>query len=207
MTKHPRIFSALTHFVAVLLGVLVGFLLYLWTVNSYSWQISKVISLQIDPLDIVTFVISVLLAVWVLRVLNKKDEGERAGRDLLIKTFSTFESDLTKIVRSILTPQGVKVDNVAAILKRNRTRAVALLKLAQEEGLVAEDSEHAANLPKIIKRIQDLLTETPKAGAIEDGIRVADGKLYYSSNHIDKVVDALSELSACIFRLTVEISG
>ncbi len=201
-----RYFSVL-NCVFLLLGVAIGVLLSIFAFAN-RLSLSPTVALQVDPLGVVTLLVTVLLAVYVLRKLNKKDEGDKVEREILVRNFTDFENNLTNIIKGLLiqSQKGVSVTNVAAVLKRNRTRAQALILLASEQKLLPPDCPHSKNLMVTIKKIQDLMTSTPKVGAIEDGIRVKDGKLFYSTNHIDQIADGVFKMNNNIFRLIVEIT-
>lgn len=207
--KNKAGFSLLTFCIPLLVVTLIGFFLYFGATQYLAIQFSPIVTFQIDPLgalmDVLTLVVPVFLTVYVLRTLNRRDEGEKSERNLLIASFKTFDSDLSKVVRDFARG-GVKVENVAAFLKRNGMRAQTLLRLTTEEGFLAEDSKQAKALSKKIRNIKDLLTNTPKTGEIEDGIRIVDGKLNYSSNQVDKIANAVFDFNTCIFKITAEIN-
>lgn len=194
-----------THVLAFMLGILAAYFIYLFRAVYSHPSLNPEISLGIDPLQIISIFITVILAVYVLRELGHKDEGEKVERELLIKYINTFETELTKIIRDV-AKDGVTLDYVVAVLKRYGMRLQSLLRLAEEQEFITANSSCKTELPENLKSIKDLLTDTPKTGEIENGVRVVDGKLSFSKNQVDRIAESLYATNSSIFRLVVEIN-
>jgi hypothetical protein len=206
MAKFLREFgSPLTHLISFLLGTLAGFFIYTFITNSWQLKITPDMGFQIDPTGIISLIISVILAVYVLRKLSKKDEGEKVERNLLINYFTTFQTELEARLKNI-AKGGSKFDFVNALLKRYGMRMEELFRLAIEHGFLKEGSDVQALFYDKFKKLRELLTNTPKTGAIEDGIRLENGELHFSDSQTDKISVTNSEINSTIFKIVVEIN-
>lgn len=185
-----------------IIGFLIGFLVAELSITYTTFSLQK----EIDIVEIFSLIVTTLLAVYVLRKLNKTDEGEKTERNLLINYITTFESDFTEIIRKI-SSGGLEYSNVVAVIKRHGMRIQHLIKLGEEQRLLKENSEMQRFFQKEISNIKELLTNTPKTGEIEDGIRLdKNNKLFFSQNQIDKIASALYQTRSLIFKLIVEIN-
>ena len=191
--------------ISFLVGIISGFFLYGFTVNLWHFSLSSDVAIQIDPINIFSTVITIILVVYVSRKLSIKDDGDKVERELLIGNLNTFETEFTNKIRSV-SIDGVKLSHTANVLKRYGVRIQSLLKLAQEYSYINDKSETIQKLQEKMKEIRDLLTDTPKLGEVEDGVSVKDGKLYFSVKQVDKIADSLFSIQNLMFKLKVEVS-
>lgn len=211
LTKWDWLVAALSAVALLLFGVILGFFWYAHEFNqARHWHLSPEVSFQLDPLSLISALISsaisFILAIVILRTLSNKDEEARVERKLLIDHFNTFDSEFIEKIRGFAAG-GCNVTNVAAVLKRYSVRMQGLCRLGVQHQLLKEDSEATKALMEKIRDIVPMLTDTPKAGAVEDGIRVeGDGKLFYSHAQTDKIAQATFDISSAIFEVMVEIN-
>lgn len=194
------------HFITFLVGVTIGFLIYLYVENLWQLKISPNVSFQIDPLSIISIIISIYLAVYVLRILNKRDEKSRKESDLLISYFCEFEKDFTTIIRQTYNINGVILTDIAIIMKNYSMRIQELLRLAIDKNFIDEKSTIHSEISDKIKLLKELLTNTPVSGAVEDGIKLSEGKLYFSDKQKEKIVSGVYSLRSSIFNIVSEIN-
>lgn len=210
LSKWDWVVAALVVVALVLCGLAVGFW---WCLHELAqerhWNVSPEISVQLDPLNLVaslvTAIISFVLAIVVVRAFSNKDQADRVERDLLIKHFTNFDTEFEEKIKDFASG-GVSVTTVAGVLKRYSMRMQELCSLGVGHGLLTESSSAISELMEKIRDIVPLLTNTPKEGEIEDGIRVEDDKLYYSAAHVDKIARAVYEVRSRIFKVVVEIN-
>lgn len=194
------------YIIAFLLGLPFGFFVYSIAVNDLGFQVAKEITYQIDPWNVISLLISVILAVIVLRKLNKSDENDKAERELIINYFNAFNSEFTDKLGEV-SKDGTALSYTANILKRYGVRLETLLKLAIEQGFLREESENGENLLRKVRNIRTLLTDTPAKGSlVDDGVKVIKGKLFFSEKQKDKIAYAVYDINCSIFLLVVEIN-
>ncbi|MDB5238451.1 MAG: hypothetical protein JWM46_721 [Candidatus Kaiserbacteria bacterium] len=204
MTKLNKTYFPIA-LIILLVGTLLGFCAYAYSENYLFIDYQKGLQLSLDPIEIFSIAINILLAVWILRKLSRDDDSEKVERDLIIRYFEDFDKDLMRAVRKS-SQNGVKYAFVVAALKELRIRLLRLLSLAIEQGFITNDSVCTIALPEHLKGLRKLLTTTPRKGAVEDGIRVEEGKLYFSDEHINKINAAMFETNNGVFRLLVEVT-
>lgn len=206
MTRFTRKFTVAGYLIALLLGLEAGTFLYAYFENAFQLKLNSQVSLGLDPLSLINLIVTILLAVYVLRKLEKRDRGEIIERDLLIRYITTFDTDFTEILRKEIAIDGVLLSRVNAILKRHGMRIKTILRLAVDQRFLDKDSASHLLIDNKIRDLRDLLTNTPREGAVEDGIRVTEGKLFFSETQTDRIVQAIFDINSLVFQLIVEIN-
>jgi hypothetical protein len=193
-----------------LLGLLGGFLLYSYELNhGIKFILSPDINFDLDPLGLISTlissVISIILAIYIVTTLTKREEEDRVERKLLIDHFNAFDSELIEKIRAFAAG-GCSGTSIANVLKRYSMRMKELCELGVAHQLLEVNSTATSYLLEKIREVNLLLTDTPKTGAIEDGIRVEKEKLYYSASQTDKIARAVFDIRSAIFKVIVEIN-
>ena len=81
-----------------------------------------------------------------------------------------------------------------------------LLDLVEENKFIDCTSASKKKLVNDLKNLKDLLTDTPKLGEIENGIRLEAGKISFSGLQSDKITNTVLDIQGSIFNLIVEIN-
>lgn len=68
------------------------------------------------------------------------------------------------------------------------------------------ESQCAVDLDSHIKKIIDLMTETPAKGEVANGVEVRAGLLFFSEKKIDEIVSAIFDIDSDVFGIIVEIN-
>lgn len=203
--KFSSIFCTASHIVVGLIGLIFGFLLYTYCTEGFNLSYNKQIDFSINPFEFISLAINFLLAVYVLRKLNKHDEGNKTECNLIINYVTSFDTDFNRAIGKI-AKNDTRFDLATSTFKTYGIRIETLLRLAKEQKFIDNDSTEAKALLENIKDLRDLLTNTPKDGAVEDGIRIKDGKLSFSETHLEKIMNTLFLTHNSIFSLIVEIN-
>lgn len=204
----PTINTQLVSSVAIIafgVGVLGGAILNNIYILEYL-SIGDQIQLEFDLVGILNLLVTILGVFIISRIYATKDGEERIEKDNLIGYFQVFEKDFTARMRELLTPAEVSLSLVVTTLRRHRMRADKLINLAQKHHFLADGSVFAHNLDARIKRIADLMTDTPQKGDVPNGVVISAGKLTFSERQIDAVVSAIFDVTSDTFELVTEIN-
>lgn len=189
--------------VAFGVGVLGGVILN--TVMLKYFSIANQIQIEFDVVGVVTLIVTIILAYIVSRILVTRDGEEKTEKENLINYFQTFKNEFTIMIKE-LAQNGTKLTRVTSVLKRHRMRAVKLIALGTKHNFLKTDSVQARNLDEHIKKISDLMTDTPQKGEVANGVQVTAGKLSFSEKQIDEIVSTVFDIDSDIFEITVEIN-
>lgn len=200
--KYKNITICLIMFIA---GITTGFYVLLFLLN-LNFNFSREIGFQLDPINLATLLITVLLAIYVTREMNKRNEQERVEKDLIIEDLKKFKLDLIMDVKKILETERISLIMVTSKLKTSRMNLNLITKLIDEYKFAIND-EVVSGLDTKIRDIKDLLTETPAvSGTTSSEITINNGEISLGSNQREKIDVALNEMSALIFKLVIEIN-
>lgn len=203
MTKSlEKIFICLFY---ITIFCVLGLGVYIFYINYQYLAVDPLVSFQIDPFNVISSFLTLFFGIYIVRTLGKRDEEEKIRKDYLIKYFLTFQEEFTDAIRTAVK-KGTKLDHVTGVIKRYRNRAHELVELTKEESLIKTDSVSTDSFLKEIQVLNKLLTSTPKSGEVEDGIRIDDGKLEFSSAQLDKISRSVFKIQRDIYKISVEIS-
>jgi hypothetical protein len=177
-----------------LLGFYVGFLTYGLIINYYNLSVSGTITLEINPFDIISLIVNVLLVVVILRYFQKTDDLEKIEKELLVKDIRLFQEDFCSFLRRVVQKSGnseITYQETVRRFKRFRMQFDSLIKLASGE----ENTETILSLKSIMYDINRALTDH---SVVSDVIQFEE-----------KDIDSLAELDylfkTLMFKYIVEI--
>lgn len=187
--------------VGVFSGALVFFILFLLF---QSFTPNPGVSVGIDPIDFISLGINTFLVIYVLRTLGRKDDSEKVERELLISYFTKFDSEFSEGVHKMTTVDGVEGVEVAAFFKKYDMYLQELVDLSK-----SHRSKNLSNLTALevaFSQIRELLSNTPQAGEIEDGVRIEDTRILYSSRHLGVITKSMGKFKKAMFNVVVGIN-
>ena len=188
--------------VSVSLGICLGIILDN-LISNPGFKYDPEVSFEVDLVGIVTLIVTIIIALILEKNLNTNERVRGAERDAFIKHLTIIDADFTSKVRK-LAGGGYELTHVTQVIKRHRMRANKLIDLAIQHSLISSDSEGAKTMLSNIKNILELMTDTPREGEIENGVRVTGGNLQYSEKRKDEIVSELFDFNSTVFELTVE---
>lgn len=200
-----RISKALLPTIFFTVGVAAGYHLAVLMLDNV-FVFSNEIAVQFDPINILSLITTIFLAIYVTRELNSKNEQDRVEKDLLIENLKSFDKKASDEVRCLIRDGKVQFTEVTAKLKTLRMGFNSLARLAEKYSFIKKDTT-AKVLDDKIRDIKDLLTDTPNDDQLNGGeIIVSAGELTLGSKRREDVEIALNELGSKIFELIVEIN-
>lgn len=201
--KNPNSFNLVAWLWGLWAGTIVFFGLMI-VADAKHITVSREISFQIDPTNIFTILITVYLAVTVLRQLNRRDEGDKLERDLYIQSLRDFHSQLTSDVHGLTVTTGVAGTTVASTIKN--------LGLALQETLVlinmspCDNKENITLLNNQFSKLRNLLTYVPHKLDTTNNVVIKSGNMIYSSAYITSISRELAEFKKILFLIILKIN-
>jgi hypothetical protein len=190
--------------VIFIVGLATGFWLLLAVIGKFYF--SSEISLSFDPTNLVTLIVTVLLAIYITRRLEKINEQERIEKDLIIGDLKDFKNTASQEISHILNTEKISLLVVIGKLKTLRLNLNSIATVIKDYSFI-EDLEILQKLDNKIRDIKDLLTDTPSvSGTGESEITVTNGELSISSTRKEKIEIAKTELGRYIFDVIAKIN-
>jgi hypothetical protein len=186
-------------------GVFFGALVFFVLIASFqSFTVNSEISFGVDPIDFISLIINTILVVYVLRTLSRKDDSDKVERELLIGYFTKFDSEFSEGIHKMTTVDGVEGVEVAAFFKKYGMYLQELVDLSKSHQ--SKNLSNLSALEKAFSEIRELLSNTPQAGEIEDGVRIEGTRILYSSRHLGEITKSMGGFKKAMFNVVVGIN-
>jgi len=186
---------------------LVGFysclLIKKWTVLNVNNQVN----IEINPLEILSLGITVLLAIYVTRTLSKKNDLEKNEKDLLINYLSEFKLLCNSKISKLLLNDNFDTPETKSDMKILRKKINSIIELAKEYKFIEENDTLATELNNKVRDIWELLTDCPEKVPSRASKPVKDGIERIRLEQVNKVEAALIDIERLIFKITMKINN
>lgn len=179
--------------VCILVGIAIG-LPFSIEGFSFSWKI--------EIFDIITLIITVVLAIYVANSLERRVQDDRIEKELHIEQINQIERLLNEI-EDITRGDNIQYNNIISRISKIRIKKNNVFK-AMEECLPEYDSslkERTGNITQTIEFLKRLLTDT-SVGSNPDVV-MKDGILTYSISRISEINNAICGLENELYRLKI----
>src|SRR5690606_41579525 len=123
-----------------LAGLISGFIILIFIKKKSYFHINNQIYLSLNPFEIITISINVLLAIYVTTILARRNDQEKLSKEFLINSFDQYNKDVRNTILKFIDNEEFDTINVRAKFKTLRIRLTSLLKIAIENGLLIVDS-------------------------------------------------------------------
>lgn len=144
----------------ILLGFYIGIITYESLINNFLFSVNKQIAVEVNPFDLISLIVNVVLVMVVLRKFQKNDDLEKIEKDLLVKDIRSFQEDFCGFTRRVVQKSNnseITYQEIVRRLKRYRMQFDSLLKLASGD----TNSEIILALKKNMFDINYALTDHP----------------------------------------------
>ena len=98
-------------FAGIVFGI-IAYFLFAFPISYFKLTINPQVTLEIDPTSIISLLVTIGLAVFVVRALQRKDDGDKVERDLLISYFREFESRFSQEIEQMVSVPGTRDDSM-----------------------------------------------------------------------------------------------
>lgn len=200
---HGKIDWWLTVIIGAVFGALVFFIFLAWK-DSFQLAVNPEVDFDLDPVELLSLFVTIGLAVYVTRTLQRKDDDDKVERDLLMDYFKDFSSSFVESIHEMSNPDGVESADVASAFQRHGMALEELLDLANS--LDSRNDENLLSLEKAVADLRELFSNIPREGEVEDGIRVEGTRLRYSPRHVGGITRATGRFRKAIYVLIAGIN-
>lgn len=176
-------------------------------VKKYSvLTIGEQVAIEINPFDIITAGITVLLAFYVTRVLGKRNDLEKSEKEALKLYLTEFKSLANEKIYRIIEQNDFDTPSTKSDLKILRKKISTILKLGEEFGYLDNNDPLSTNLNDKVRDIWELLTDCPEKVDGRSNASVKKGVERLRIEQINKVEMALIEIEKIVFQILMKIN-
>lgn len=197
-----KIINFLFYLILFSFGLWAGFYLLLLLIGN-GISVSKQVNLSLNPFDLISLVVTIFLAVYVIKKLNKESEAERIEKDLLIEDLGNFKTEFGKEIIEILKQSSLKLIFVNSRLKTLRMRFHSTTNLI-EKYKPLNDPSVVARLDTDIRDVRDLLTDNPEGA--KGNLEISGGRISLEAERKSQIEAIPNKVSEGIFQIIVEIN-
>jgi hypothetical protein len=170
---------------------------------------------ELDGAEIISALISLVLAIYIVYVIERKQNQDRVEKDILIDYLAKIEGDLNKLSLFYMSLSGK--NDLSLITNKNKDIGIILnrfLNILEKSNLSTLKCVESVNqIIKVrVKSLRDLSTKTPRIvkGVItyesQMPVFIEDNKVLYSDNRKKRIIDEIEEMTSDIFSLKIEIN-
>jgi len=169
-------------------------------------KFSDTINWEANPLELLSLIVTILLAIYVTRTLGKRNESEKVETELLINYILGFKKDLLERFDSISTERNIEQVKLNSDCKIIRKRLHSIISLAVENGYVDRNDNLVNSLKDEVTNIWETLTDTPPLIDGSASKEVTDGIATLRADKISKVENIIIEIEKIVFNLILKIN-
>lgn len=187
-------------------GVIVGIYSLLIIKKITNLSLESKISFQINPIEIISITINLLLALYIAQVLSKRNEQEKSQKELLINYLKEFQSDFSKKTDKLLEMQEFDVPTTNLFFKYLRSKIYSIISIAKETNLITNKNNTANSITQKVTEIWTYFTDTPKKISSKANLATREGLEALRLEKISKIESSCIELDKLIYQLAIDIN-
>lgn len=169
-------------------------------------KFSDTINWKANPLEPISLIVTIFLAIYVTRTLSKRNDAEKAETELLINYILGFKNDLLERFDSISTEKNIEQVKLNSDCKIIRKRLHSIISLATKNGYIDENDNLVNSLKEEVNNIWQTLTDTPPLIDGTASKEVTDGIATLRADKISKVENTIIEIEEIVFNLILKIN-
>lgn len=184
-----------------ILGIIIGFLI------AKIPSLSKVsVSPEIPLFDIISLVVTVLLAIYVAKILEKDVQNSQVGKQMYIAKIEQNENILSSI-NEYLGQETIMLSKISNLLHRYRSIQSTIHTALKDKSKKGKFSSDCESIENEAKELNKLLTMTPIDSSDQSNITIRDGVITYSNNRITEITTCLLRIDNLLFNLKHRINN
>jgi len=169
-------------------------------------EFSNSINWEANPLELVSLIITILLAIYVTRNLSKKNDKEKAEVDLLTNYLIRFKSDLFARFASISEEERIEQTRLNSDCRIIRKQLHSVVALAVQNNYIDENDPLITGLKDKVRDYWELLTDTPQSQETSEDQIVRDGITNLQSSILQRAELTVVEIERLVFSLILKLN-
>ena len=185
--------------------IVIGFIVGFFIAKIPALESIKV-SQEIPIFDIVTLLVTILLAYYVAHIIERDVQNSQLGKQMYLDRLHQNEEILTSL-NDYVQEERILLSKINNLLHRYRSRQTSIHKALTEKSkqeLFKPEIDVIANDTKDLKR---LLTDTPIDTSDQSNITIRDGIVTYSKQRVIEITTCISRIDNMLFDLKHKINS
>lgn len=162
-------------------------------------HIDDQISIEINPIDIITMIVTIFLALYLAEVVEKRKQDDRVEKDLLINRIENIEHELSQSSK-ILNSKLILYDTLVA----NNKNVFIALQFVKDFIQSSSYSDVLIHVRKLSELFIDFHKNSTKIDGVE--AKVEKNILNFSTNKSKELKKQITHINKCLFDLIIEVN-
>ncbi len=182
-----------------------------WLIGS-KWQICQfVLDLQINIVDAVTLLITIIMGFYIARILEKEVQDNRIEKDMYLTKISAIENLLESIENMFQNTNGINLDYKLMVNLEHRIRtkrnSIFTHILEKSKGKIKRDIQgYEKSLKDEFKDLRNYLTQTNASDGEPKDISIENNIAKYSTDRTSLILTSLNSIENKLLELKVLIN-
>lgn len=164
------------------------------------------ISPEIPVFDIVTLVVTVILAIYVAQILERDVQNNQVSKAMYIAKIEQNENILSSL-NDYIGQDTILLSKINNILHRYRTTQNTIHTALKEKDKKGKFNDDCNKIESETKELNKLLTMTPIDNSDQSNITIRDGVITYSNNRVTEISTCLLKIDNLLFDLKHKINN
>ena len=192
--------------IALLLGLLIGVIVTVCIKKFTALTFSNSVGFEVNPLEVFSLLCNIILAVYITRVLSKENDQDKSEKDLFIKYLQSYQEEFKVKMDSMIELEDFQTPIVKSHFKSLRSKAKALICLAEDNNLIEKNSSLGSELQQKVTEVWELFTDTPRVNLGQTTPEIEQGIQTLRIEKMNKIETAKIDFDRIIFQLAVIVN-
>lgn len=180
-------------FICILIGFAIGIWIPIIIYNFTATTLENKIGFEINPLELLSLIANIFLAIYITSYLGKKIDTEKTEKNLIIEYYNRFQDKLIIDVDKLIVGNEFDTMKAKSTLKILRKKLTALTELAENSGFIDKNCQDSVNIKEKLTDIWEDFTET---------VNSENGKEELLTQRKIKIEENVIEIEKGIFNIT-----
>ncbi len=162
-------------------------------------------NIDFNLFDVISMAVTVALALYIASVIETDIQKSQVGKSIWVNRFETIETLCNKLSDNLLQ-KDIDYTIVVNINHHLRSKLTHIKELLKEHNIGLENDKDFILLMKNIKKLKDLLTNTPIDKKDISKIEMRNGIVNYSSARIKEIQRLINQIDNNIFQMKLKMA-
>ena len=163
-------------------------------------------TIDFNLFDVISMTVTVALAIYIADVIESDIQKSQVGKSIWVNRFETIETLCNKLSDNLLQ-KDIDYLIVVNINHHLRSKLTHIKESFKERNIGLEDDKDFILLMKNIKKLKDLLTNTPIDKKDVSKIEMRNGIVKYSSARISEIQQLIHRIDNNIFQIKLKLAS
>jgi hypothetical protein len=166
-----------------------------------------VLTKEISIIDALSLFITIILAIYITKILEKEVQENRIKKDLYINKISDIEDSL-KDLEQIIKGDDILYNTITNQIHFCRIKKNSVFNSILSDSTIDDESLQSLNreVSSYLQSLKNLSTNTPLTQQLNPDILVENGKVIYTQRRIIEINSLINSINEKLFEVKIRIN-